>query len=61
MMLYVRMMIYAGSALLAGQGLAIYDADAGTITFDLEHVGVVATGGLTFLATFVSSRFSKAR
>ena len=61
MTLYIRMAVYALSALFAGQGLAIYDADAGTLTFQVEDIAVALGGAGVFVATFITSRFSKVR
>ena len=61
MMLAIRMVLYFVGALLAGQGLAVYDPDAGTITFEVESLALAIGGTLTFAATFVVSRFSRQR
>lgn len=60
-MLTIRMVLYFLSALIAGQGVAVFDPDAGTLTFDLEHLEL-AIGGLgTFLGTFWAGRVAKRR
>lgn len=61
MMLAIRMVLYFLSALLAGQGLAVYDPEAGTITFEIESLALALGGVVTFAGTFVVSRFSRQR
>lgn len=61
MMLYLRMAVYFVSALLAGQGLAVVDHDAGTLTFRIEDLTVALGGAGAFAGTFVISRLAKAR
>ncbi len=61
MMLYIRMALYLVSGLLAGQGLAIFDADAGTVTLKIEDLAVALSGLLTFAGTFLASRVAKSR
>lgn len=60
-MLYIRMFLYALFGIVAGQGLAVYDAEAGTLTFHVEHLATLATGALGFVTTFITSRFAKHR
>jgi hypothetical protein len=59
--LYLRMVLYLVSGVIAGQGLAIFDAEAGTITFRIDDLVTVAGGAATFVATFLSSRVAKAK
>lgn len=61
MALFVRMMIYLLAGVLAGQGLVIFDQEAGTITFRVEDVTTVLTGLLTFGGAYLASRIAKAR
>lgn len=61
MTLYIRMALYALSMLFAGQGLAIFDAEANTLTFRLDDVAVALGGVGVFVATFVASRFATVR
>lgn len=61
MFLYIRMGLYALSMLFAGQGLAIYDPDAGTLTFVLEDIAVALSGAAVFVGTFVTSRMASVR
>lgn len=61
MMLYVRMALYAVSMLFAGQGLAIFDPEAGTLTFHIEDLTIAASGFATFVGTFITSRFAVKR
>jgi len=58
-MLTLRMIIYFLSALIAGQGIAVFDPDAGTLTFDLEHIELLLGGIATFIGTFWTSRIAK--
>lgn len=60
-MLTIRMILYFLSALVAGQGLAIYDHDAGTITFAIEDLAMAIGGIATFGGTFLVGRVAKAR
>ena len=61
MMLFVRMALYALSAGAAGYGFGTYDADAGTLTLNLDQVASIIGGAATFLGTFWTSRVAKAR
>jgi hypothetical protein len=61
MALYIRMALYALSMLFAGQGLAIYDAQAGTLTFHVDDLAVALSGAGVFVGTFVASRFATVR
>ena len=61
MALLIRMALYFLSALIAGQGVAIFNPDAGTLTFDLENVATFVGGTLTFVGTYVVGRYAKAR
>ena len=60
-MLYIRMFLYFLSAALAGQGVAVFDAEAGTLTFQIDSLAQLLTGVTTFAGTFVTSRVAKAR
>jgi hypothetical protein len=60
-MLYIRMGLYLVGGVLAGQGLAIFDADAGTITFKIESLAQALSGVGAFAATFAASRIAKSR
>lgn len=61
MALYLRMMLYLLGGFLAGQGLAIYDAEAGTITFHVESLATALSGVALHVGTFVVSRIAKSR
>ena len=61
MSLAIRMFLYFISAAAAGQGIAVYDAEAGTITFELESLALALGGLLTFAGTFVAGRFAKVK
>lgn len=59
--LLIRMVLYFASALIAGQGVAVFDADAGTLTFNLESTAVFLGGAATFVVTFIAGRWAKVR
>ena len=59
--LFIRMILYAVSAFVGGYEFATFDEAAGTLTLDLEGVGLVIGAGLTFVGTFIASRWAKAR
>ncbi|WP_043827923.1 hypothetical protein [Cereibacter sphaeroides] len=59
--LSIRMALYFVFSFLAGQGLVVFDAPSGRVTFDLESVAVLLTGLAGFAVTFVASRVAKAR
>ena len=61
MTLYIRMALYLVFGVLAGQGLVIFDADAGTVTFKVDDLMVLGTALAGFLGTFFSSRIAKAK
>lgn len=58
--LAIRMALYFASAFLAGQGVAVFDHQAGTLTFHLEEVAVFLAGLAAFVGTFAASRVAKA-
>jgi len=58
-MLYVRMFLYLVFGAMAGQGLVIFDADTGDVSFNIEDVMTLAQGLVGFVATFASSRVAK--
>lgn len=59
--LAIRMILYLAAGILAGQGLAVFDPDAGTLTFDIDSLAQLLGGLVTFVGTFVASRVAKAR
>ena len=61
MALYFRMALYLLGGVLAGQGIAVFDAEAGTITFKIESLTTMGAGLTAFAATFLTSRIAKAR
>jgi hypothetical protein len=61
MMLFIRMTLYALSAGAAGYGIGSYDADAVTLTLNLDQLATAIGGAGTFLATFWVSRIAKRR
>jgi len=60
-MLYIRMALYLLGGLLAGQGLAIFDPEAGTITFEIDSLAQTLSGLGAFVLTFCTSRIAKRR
>lgn len=59
--LTIRMILYFVFAFVAGQGIATFDPDAGTLTFDIEHLSTVMTGLAGYVTTFATSRIVKRR
>lgn len=59
--LALRMVLYAFFAMLANEGLIIFDPDAGTITIQIAHIELLATGVAGYLGTFAAGRWAKAR
>ena len=57
--LTLRMVLYFVFAGLASQGLIVFDADAGTVTFRVEDVALIASGLAGYAATFWTSRWAK--
>ena len=60
MALAVRMILYFAFSTLANQGFVLFDQAAGTVSFQIEDVIMLATGLAGFIATFAWSRWSKA-
>ncbi|WOI54945.1 hypothetical protein [Palleronia sp. LCG004] len=58
---YIRMAIYFACAWLSGQGVAVHDPVAGTITFQVESIAAALTGFVGYALTFIASRIFKAR
>lgn len=48
----IRIALYGLFAFIGGQGLAVYDETAGTLTFHVEHLTALAVGVVGFLGTF---------
>ena len=61
MTLYIRMALYLVFGVMAGQGLVIFDADAGTVTFKVDDLLIVGTALAGFVGTFLTSRIAKAK
>jgi len=61
MKLYIRMVLYALSAGAAGAGFASFDAEARTLTVNLDDLGVILSGAVVYLGTFGWSRVEKKR
>ncbi len=61
MMLSIRMVLYFLFSALASQGVGIFDAEAGTFTFQIAHFEALVSGVIGFIATFFASRLAKAR
>lgn len=60
-MLTVRMVLYFLFAALAGQGLVVFDQQAGTVTFRVDDLMLLASGTGGYVATFWASRLAKRR
>ena len=60
-MLYIRMALYALCAGAAGYGLATFDPQAGTVTFQIDELAKMLGGAAGFVATFIASRYAKHR
>lgn len=61
MALYIRMALYLIFGVIAGNGLAVYDANEGTLTFHVDQLEPVLTGLFGFVSTFVAGRFAKSK
>lgn len=61
MMLFVRMVLYAISAGLAGYGIGAHDAVAGVYSINLDQLSQIVAGAAGFLGTFWVSRIAKRR
>lgn len=61
MMLYIRMFLYLCAGVLAGQGIAVFDPEAGTVTFQIDQLSAALAGLATFAGTFFASRVAKSR
>ena len=59
MALYIRMALYLVFGVLAGQGLVVFDQEAGTVTFRVEDLAVIVTSLVGYAATFWASRLAK--
>lgn len=59
--LALRMALYAFFAMLAKEGFVIFDPEAGTVTIQIEHIGMVVSGVTGYLGTFAVGRWAKAR
>lgn len=61
MFLAIRMVLYFLFPLVASQGLAVWDEEAGTLTFHIESLVPAIVGFLGFIGTFIASRFASKR
>lgn len=61
MTLYIRMALYALSAGAAGMGLGELSPDGAHFTISLDTAAQIIGGSVTFIGTFVASRFAKVR
>ncbi|UWQ30264.1 hypothetical protein [Leisingera sp. M523] len=59
--LSVRMVAYFIFAAVAGQGIAIFDPVAGTLTFHIDQMETLLSGVAGYVATFGIGRLAKAR
>lgn len=60
-MLALRMVLYAVFSAMANEGLILFDAVAGTVTFKVDDLMLFGTGLAGYIGTFAWSRWSKAR
>lgn len=58
-MLYLRMALYLVFGVLAGQGLVVFDADSGSVTFKIDDLMMAGTALAGFVGTFWASRVAK--
>ena len=61
MMLYIRMVLYLIFGVMAGQGLVVFDAVEGTVTFKVEDALIAGTAIVGFVGTFITSRVAAAK
>ena len=61
MALAIRMTLYFLFPLIAGQGIGVFDPDAGTLTIQIDSVTPILTGAVGFAATFAAGRWAKVR
>ena len=47
----IRIALYGLFAAIGSQGIAVYDEAAGTLTFQVEHLTMLAVGALGFTGT----------
>ena len=59
--LFIRMVLYLASGMIAGAGFASFDDAAGTLTVNLDDLATILGGLVTFAGTFFASRWAKAR
>ena len=60
-MLYVRMALYFAFGFLSSQGVVVFDQEAGTVTFRIDDLLLLASGIGGYVMTFAASRVAKAR
>lgn len=61
MALYIRMILYFLFPLIAGQGLGVFDPQAGTLTIHIENAATILAGAVGFVVTFAAGRWAKVR
>ncbi|MCJ8139334.1 hypothetical protein [Falsirhodobacter halotolerans] len=61
MFLIIRMALYTASSFLAGYGYAVHDAEAGTLTLNLDQIATFLGSAVVFIGTFITSRFARRR
>ncbi|OWU80422.1 hypothetical protein [Phaeobacter sp. 22II1-1F12B] len=59
--LSLRMVLYLVFAMIAGQGIAVFDPEAGTLTFHLKDLETLLVGLGGYIATFAGGRVAKAK
>ena len=59
--LSLRMVLYLVFAMIAGQGIAVFDPEAGTLTFPLKDLETLLVGLGGYIAPFAGGRVAKAK
>lgn len=61
MALFIRMILYPIFSALAVEGLVLFDAATGSVTFKIDDIILVIVGIVGYLGTFVAGRWAKAK
>lgn len=62
MWLTIRMIVlYPAFAMLAKEGLILFDPEMGTITIEIENMKALVMGVVGYAGTFVGSRWAKVK
>ncbi len=60
-MLYIRMILYAVFAALAGMQIGSFDAAGGTFTVSADQLAGIIAPLVGYVVTFLASRYAKIR